>query len=588
VLRVSVAIALSVADTAAGTGFAAVTAPSAALPPGAPTPGEIQSNLPTAPQTPNPKSAPLTSAPPPVSTEVPSGGPTVTVTGFDISGNTVFDDATLQALVADYIGKDLTLAGLYNAAAVITRYYQDHGYGIARATVPQQALEGGRIKLQVLEGRIGAVHVEGNSHTRTGAILRQGSAVKGGDVYTDAAMERAALLVNDLPGLQSQAVLSPGTEFGTSDIAYKITEEPAYSGQLSVDDYGRPDIGRVRISGEVNVASPTGSGDRLSATVLHSEHDLLDFGALTYNLPVGSGGGRVTASYDQSRYHVTGAFSALHLAGSGKDGSLSYLYPQRRSRYSSFYWGFGFQHESGVTTITVPETVTDPVTHKVVSREETVEVAASNLNVLQLTAFYSHGFDDNSDYYVSGSLSSNGRHDDGNDSRAERAKLEVDAGYQLPFGQSWTFVTRGSSVWSPDPLSDTEKFSLGGPDNLRGYPSADVRGDAGFYGSLELQRSFAPELPVALGAFFDAGRVWSRHFDTPFTGTDPLTGQQVSGVSTTPPEVHTLESVGAELIYQSSDKRWESRLEWAYAVGYAKPSDGNTGGHIWATFGMNF
>jgi hypothetical protein len=48
-----------------------------------------------------------------------------------------------------------------------------------------------------------------------------------------------------------------------------------------------------------------------------------------------------------------------------------------------------------------------------------------------------------------------------------------------------------------------------------------------------------------------------------------------------------ISSVGTEFIFQSTDKRWESRLEWAYAVG-RKPSDGNSGGHIWATFGMNF
>lgn len=568
-------------------GAATVSGTPPALPPGAPTPGQVQSNLPSASQAPDTKSAPLTVTPPPTTAEIPSGGATVTVTGFDISGNTVFDTPTLQALVASYVGKDLTLAGLYNAAAVITRYYQDHGYGIARATLPEQKLSDGRVHILVLEGHIGKLRVEGNTRTRTGVILGQGAAVKSGDVFTDLAMDRAALLVNDLPALHSQAVLVPGDEFGTADVVYKVGEDPEYSGQVSVDDYGHPEVGRVRVTALANVASLTGSGDRLTAAVIHAEHDQVNYGGLNYNLPVGEGGGRLTASYDRSRYHVTGIFSPLHLAGTGQDGSLGYQYPWLRSRESSLFLGLNVQHQSGDATITVPETVLDPKTHKNVKQLVTLQVSSSNLNLLQFTAYYVHYYQDGSSYNLSGSLSTNGRHDDGNDPRAERAKLEVDAGYQLPFSQGWTFITRGSSVWSPDPLADTEKFSLGGPDNVRGFPSADVRGDAGFFGSLELQRSLAPGLPLSLGAFFDSGRTWSRHFDTPISGVDSL-GKPFSAVRTTPPEVRTLESVGADLIYQSVDKRWEGRLIWAYAVGYAKPSDGNRGGHIWATLGMSF
>lgn len=598
-LRVSVLLAVSLADLAVPEGAVAapVSAPTTPAPTpqqtqqslidAAPTQGQIQSTLPGTSTQPLLNYAPLPSVPATTDNGIAPGGPTVTVTEFDISGNAVYDTATLQALIASNLGKDLTLAEIYKIADVITRYYQDHGYGIARATLPEQTLVGGRVLIQVVEGRIGKLSVEGNTRTRTGVILKQASSVKSGDVYNDSAMDRATLLVNDLPALQAQAVLAPGTEFGAADVDYKVTESAATSGQLSVDDYGRPDVGRIRFNGEVNVSSPTDSGDHLTADVTHTEQDQLNYGGLAYSLPLGPAGGRLTASYNQSRYHVTGVFSPLHLIGTSKNGNLSWLYPELRSRDSSFYWGLGFQHAGGASAITVKQDVVDPKTKKSVKEEVTTRISSTNLNLLQLTSFYTQSFDDGSNYNLSGSLSSNGHHDYGNNPKAELAKLEVDAGYQLPFAQVWTFATHGSSVWSPDPLSDTEKLSLGGPDGLRGYPSADVRGDAGFYGSLELQRSFAPGLPISLGGFFDAGRVWSRHFDTPFTGTNQF-GQKVSGVSTTPPEVHTLESVGAELVYTSSDKRWESRLEWAYAVGYAKPSDGNTGGHLWATFGMNF
>src|SRR5579885_696860 len=150
-LGLSVMLAASLADVTASQDAVAapVSAPAAtpnqALLNAAPTTGQIESTLPL--NTPQPlfnNSAPLTNTPPAPGAEVPPGGPTVKVTGFDITGNTVYDSATLQALIASYAGKDLTLAELYKAADVITRYYQDHGYGIARATLPEQRLNDGR------------------------------------------------------------------------------------------------------------------------------------------------------------------------------------------------------------------------------------------------------------------------------------------------------------------------------------------------------------------------------------------------------------------------------------------------------------
>src|SRR5262249_28750091 len=153
----------------------------------------------------------------------------------------------------------------------------------------------------------------------------------------DAAMDRAALLVNDLPGVHIQAVLQPGSVFGTADLIYKASEDPEYSGQVSLDDYGRPEVGRWRLNGEVDLASLTGSGDRLSADVSHAEDGQLDFGALTYSLPLGPDGGRMYASYNEARYHVTGAFSILNLNGRSKNGSLSYQDPLVRSHDYSFF-----------------------------------------------------------------------------------------------------------------------------------------------------------------------------------------------------------------------------------------------------------
>lgn len=59
------------------------------LPANTPTPGQVQSTLPTAPPPPQPKSGPEFSPPPSAPSAVAPGGPTVPVESFEITGNSI-------------------------------------------------------------------------------------------------------------------------------------------------------------------------------------------------------------------------------------------------------------------------------------------------------------------------------------------------------------------------------------------------------------------------------------------------------------------------------------------------------------------
>jgi len=66
------------------------------------------------------------------------------VNSIQIVGNTLFDTPTLHALVADAEGQSLTLLQLHERVIRLTRYYQHHGYPLARAIIPQTAHPSGQ------------------------------------------------------------------------------------------------------------------------------------------------------------------------------------------------------------------------------------------------------------------------------------------------------------------------------------------------------------------------------------------------------------------------------------------------------------
>jgi len=575
-LRFAVACVAAWAVTA--TGFAA---PPPAPPPPPVTPGQVKSTLPT-------QSALPAQGPAPVSNTatnpqgVAPGGEAILVKGFEIDGNAVIPTSELQIQIAGYVGKSLTLSELYDVADVLTRYYRAKGYGLADVTLPAQTLHSGTVRLQVIEGRLGKISVQGNVRTHDAVVQKRIEGLHSGDVYTDSAAERAVLLLNDLPGVGARAVLSPGTEFGTSDLLFNM-DETHYTGDASVDDYGRSVIGRWRINADANINSFTGNGDQLGAGITHSDGDRLNFGKLSYALPVGPSGGTFTGSFNRAEYHglfssgVSSAAAAeLPFSGATENAGLNWQYPEIRSSERSLYWGAGLTYDRSNSEESLPSA----------PPEKTV---TTQIVLLQLSSLYTRVWQDQSNVTISSSLWTNGKHyanlnppvpgpSQQINQRDERARAEVDSSWLATLADDWSLVNQLNVAYSVNPLTDADKFNLGGPGSVLGYQAAEQRGDSGYFISSELQRSFSwgPYWPMVWGLFLDNGKVWDKQA-TPSTAALGQTPDTSRGIS----------SAGLDLQLLPSADKLNARLQWAYSIG-RKPTDGDGGGHIWLSVGMTF
>src|SRR5690606_20503132 len=124
--------------------------------------GAILQQVPPAAPEPTPAAQPdLTIRP--KSATVSADSTPVSVARITVSGNTSFDTDTLHALVAKGEGQTLTLAQLNALAQTITDYYHAHGYPLARAYLPPQAIENGTVQIAVLEARYGEVKIMNHS-----------------------------------------------------------------------------------------------------------------------------------------------------------------------------------------------------------------------------------------------------------------------------------------------------------------------------------------------------------------------------------------------------------------------------------------
>lgn len=519
------------------------------------TPGQVGDTLkPAIPLQTAPRSSPpeVPSATPRV--DPTSGAKTIVVDHFAFEGNTLIGSEELQSLLAAYRDKPVTLLDIYNAADKIASYYASRGYALASVNVPPQKVENGVILLQISEGRIGQISVEGASIYRPERIKDQLPDVKPGTIYNGSVFRDSMRQVNALPGIKARAILKPGEEYGTSDMVVRVDEDP-FSASAAIDNYGRENIGEFRLSTTATLNSPSGVGDQLNIVGLISEHSLLRYAYIDYSLPIAIGT-RVKISYSDANFEVDDA----PVDGKTRSGGLSV------ERTSFFGNADILSFNAGISRTESNADFTG------------LTFISTKITLLEIGALWTHNYRSGAASQFTTSMSSNfnrmtraellnaSASDPAGD---QRFRWEIDAQHLQPLPWQLQLLGHVNAVYSPDPLVDTEAYSLGGPNSVRGFPAAEIRGDRGFLGSLSLRRpmSFA-NMQWAGRIFFDAGKVFS---------VDPTPGSSHN-------ESLTSAGLGLDWAYW----RMSARLDWSIPLDNRQISDGHDNSRVFGTLSIAF
>lgn len=462
------------------------------------TPGAVQDTLPQ-------RRAPDIATPPqvifyddPVEIEAQPQAKRFLVSGFRYEGNTAVTDAVLQRITERFLDLQLTLAELDKAAASITAYYRSEGYTVARAFIPAQQIIDGLVTIQIIEGNLESVTFEGQSWYREAFLqsyVDNFMVGEDGELVTDASLERRLLLLNDLPGLKARATLVPGERFGTTSIDIELTEKPV-SAFLGYSNSGTEETGEYRVDLAVDLNNPLRLGDQLSLRGIHSTDNLFRYERVGYSVPLGYQGLRLGVSALNTDYKLGGDFKDLDISGRVRSHDATLSYPFIRTRSKNLIgalqyrrtttrqreFGMPYSHDS------LPVTTASLYYNKIDD-----DSSATAINLAYTTNFWYHGYESRQEHVSS--------------------KLDADLTYLTGATRHWDFYFHGQGVYSSTDLPDTEKFSLGGAESVRGYPSSQVRGDKGYLVTMEMRRQWrVSSIPGYFSLFVDTGGVNNKGF----------------------------------------------------------------------------
>ena len=453
---------------------------------------------------------------PEVASDAAATGVPIRVSALRVTGATLFSEAELVAATGFTPGADLTLPELRNAAAAITRFYNNRGYLLAQAYLPAQDVLKGSVAIAVIEGRYGAIDLRNETRLSDDVARRILDGLDPGDPVAIAPLERRLLLLSDIPGVIVHSTLSPGAEVGASDLTVDLAPSPLTSGSLEADNAGNRYTGAYRFGGSINLNNPTGLGDLLSLRLLASTEGLA-YGRAAYQAPIGAA--TVGVAYTHLQYDLGREFSVLDAGGSADIVSVFASYPLIRSRNANLHV-FGSADAKFLTDeIGLVSQVSD----------KEIRSLTAGLRGDSRDSFGGGGWNSGSLSWTTGELDIQ--------SPLERAADAASARSQGGFGKLQYAVSRLQTVSGPlsvygalrgqvatANLDSSEKMELGGAYAVRAYPEGDAYGDEGYVATIEARLAldqWTASLPgrFQLIGFVDAGEIDFAH-DPWFAGAN--------------------------------------------------------------------
>lgn len=430
-------------------------------------------------------------------------------TDIDVVGNTVLQTEIIEQ-VACYLGQEIRLSDLFNLRSRITKLYLDAGYITSGAFIPNnQDLTSGRVQIQVIEGEIEELQINGLTRLRQGYVrdrLERAMATP----FNQRDLERGLQLLQIDPVLaRVNAELTAGNGPGKSLLILDLQEADTFHLSFSTDNYRSPSIGSEGVNLGLNISHPLGIGDSLTASYGITEG--LDLYDATYSVPVNADNGtlRFRASNSDSEI-VQDAFRDVGIRSETTTLSAGFRQPLVRTPAEEFALGLDFEWKRSrsfiLDDIPFSFSLGPEAGRSQISAVRFYQdwVKRSQSRVLAARSQFSVGLD----------ILDVTTNDSGIDGRFVSWLGQFQWIEQV--SPKFLLLTRIGAQLTPDALLPIERFSLGGIGTVRGYSQNQLVADNAITGSVEFRIPVTKDPNVLqLTPFLEAGLGWNNQIPDP-------------------------------------------------------------------------
>ncbi|WP_421846407.1 ShlB/FhaC/HecB family hemolysin secretion/activation protein [Novosphingobium sp.] len=376
-----------------------------------------------------------------------------------------FGPDTLAALARPLEGREVGIDELQALVARINALYTARGLATARAVLAPQAVEGGIVKIRLVEGRLGAITVTGGS-ARSQRRVRGVIALRPGDLADPRDLEARLRQFNRENDGHLRAGLTAGQGLGQTDLELQLIEPPRLGLEVFADNNGYRSTGMWEEGAIIRAYRVLGTADRASLVAVRSPGVKSVSGA--WSAPIGTGTRfGLAASYGETTIRQSTS-NPLSIAGRSNtvSGDLAFALANRNS--------FALHLD---TTLSFTQSDTRISGERVVDNQVTTAGAALLFDIFtphlvgsgHIEANFSHV-----EERVSGSV-------------VEPLILRGDLQLSRPVGSHGNYIRfRGDGQWTgAGALPGLLQYQIGGARSARALDPGTAAGDSGFTVALE-------------------------------------------------------------------------------------------------------
>lgn len=371
--------------------------------------------------------------------------------------------------------RGITLGMIETVADIITRYYRERGFILAKAYIPKQHVRDGVVTITLLLGQLGEVEANNNklySHRMVKRIFKSSL----GKPVSNNIIEEKLYLLNDLPGVSASGYFEPGSQVGDTKLNINFNREQRFDSNIRVDNHGSESTGEYRAYADFYWNNPFWQGDELQLGILGSfdpENSL--YGAVRYSIPIYTPSVLFSLGVSSNDFvsdDTKGLASGFEISGKSLVADAKVTYKIRRSRINNQSISLGYseiasQIEFGsLSSSTIDKTVNKlDLSYSFDLLNEKRRVLHQGGIILTYAEF------------VEGA-------DEGQDLESTLILLDYSrlSFLKIPFTKKESkVILRAFGQYSGGSLSEVLQFGLAGPTRSRGYKINEFFADDGAY-----------------------------------------------------------------------------------------------------------
>lgn len=501
-----------------------------------------------------------------------AAAPTFDVFEYVVAGNSVLSAAAIEAAVLPFLGERKSLKDVEAARAALEKAYQDAGYLSVLVTIPEQAVDGGEVALQVVEAVVDRLKVAGAAYTLPSVIKAQVPELAEGQVPNFNRLQDQLKALNRGGDARVTPVLRAGRFPGTVEVQLDVDDQLPLHGSVELNNRQSANTTASRLAASLRYDNlwQLRHSIGISLQVAPERPSDAQVASLTYVLPSGRANDVVSIYAVQSRSDFASLSSApgLGLLGNSDTVGLRYTLPMSSGAEGGQTFAVGLDRKNIRQTLKIQDgsTSNSPISYVPL-------VASFNASVLG----------DSRSSAVDLGLSIGLRGLFGNDDAKFAARrsgasaryigLRAGVDHTENLGR-WALRGKLDGQLASGPLVASEQLVAGGAETVRGYLEGERAGDNGVRASIELRTpAFSPA--GAASAWRVGGLVF---IDVASLSTQQPVAPQVArhalrstglGLRVTAPRGLTLEADAARALVdgdstRAMSTRLHARAIWGY------------------------